>query len=69
MRVDEIPWQASVILGQTTLPMAACLELQEGDVLILDQKIDEPLSVQVGEQTPLHGFGGLVHTRKGIKIA
>ncbi len=68
MRVEDISFEFTAILGRTTLPMAACSELEVGDILILDQKVADPLSLQVGEQTYFRGYPGLYEKHKGIKI-
>lgn len=68
MNLEQFPFEISVLLGKAELPMDAYLELKEGDILLLDQKVGEPFQIQVGSETGYLGTLGLLETRKAVKI-
>lgn len=68
MKIETIPFEVTALLGCTELPMEAYLELQTGDMIVLDQDIPSPISVFIGEKEAFEGSIGLVETHKAIKI-
>jgi flagellar motor switch protein FliM len=68
MKVDEIPFEIRVILGELQIPLESYSELQLGDILILNQKINEPLPIRVNEESLFLGHPGIFEKWKGIKI-
>ncbi len=64
----EIPLELTPLLGKATLDASDYHSLQVGDVIVLDQKADEPLDVKVGEKLEFKATAGLYHNHKAIKI-
>lgn len=65
----RLPFELRVQLGAARLHVAELASLQEGDVLILDQKINEPLHCFVGGQPLLQAWPTVTGTRQSIQIA
>jgi flagellar motor switch protein FliM len=58
----------TAILGSTMLPLKDILNLQPGDVIRLNQKIDNPVVVTVNKNKWFLGEPGLIHNYKAVKI-
>lgn len=67
-RAREIPVQMVVRLGSAELPVADLADLRVGDVILLDQKIDEPLVAAVAGKPLYRGWPGRVGSRQAIQI-
>ncbi|MDZ7271479.1 MAG: flagellar motor switch protein FliM [candidate division KSB1 bacterium] len=57
-----------VFLGGTTVTLKELLDFQVGDVLVLDQKIHEPLPIEVSGARVLTGRPGVVGRKKAVQI-
>ena len=68
MNLDEIQFEMTTLLGRAEIPMRAYLGLQIGDILVLDQTIEEGLAVRVGEEERYRVSAGLLETHKAIRI-
>ncbi len=68
MDIAQLPFEVAALIGRTEIPMRAYLGLQVGDIVLLEQKIEEPLSIQVGGETRYLGRPGLSETRKAVTI-
>jgi flagellar motor switch protein FliM len=66
--MDEIPFQIRAILGQVTLSKEDFTQLQRGDIVLLDQRLEDPLRVEIGENGHLLGYAGVKEGQKAIKI-
>lgn len=66
--VGDMPTRVTVRLGTIELNAAQIRTLQVGDVLVLDQKLDVPLTVTVAEQPTFLGWPGRVGTRQALQI-
>lgn len=58
----------NVILGETKIPLKRLLEVEEGDVIKLDQSIEDPLDVLVNGTKKMVGYPGYMDDNKAIKI-
>ncbi|GBD35374.1 hypothetical protein HRbin36_00486 [bacterium HR36] len=67
--LQEIPLQLVVQLGQTHLPLAQLEQLRGGDVLLLEQRLDEPLVVFLEDQPGYLAWPGRLGTQRAIQIA
>lgn len=65
MNIDHIPIEIRALLGQAKLKLS---EISVGDVIILDQKVDEPLIIQIGKKKTIKAFPCSIKGKKGIKI-
>ncbi|MCR4438145.1 MAG: flagellar motor switch protein FliM [bacterium] len=57
-----------VFLGRTSITLKELLDLQVGDVLVLDQKINEGLLVEVNGAKLLMGRAGVVGRSRAVQI-
>ncbi len=68
MDIEELPFNVTAKIGKAEIPMSAYLGLQVGDILLLDQKVGEPFTIEVGEKACFSAHPGLSETRKAVKI-
>lgn len=66
--VSSIPVEIVVRLGGTTLKVDDLAKMQAGDVLVLDQPINQPLTAQIGDVTRFAAWPGHVGVRQAIVI-
>jgi flagellar motor switch protein FliM len=66
--VEETTLPLVVQLGTSTLTIGEVLELQEGDVLVLDQRHDEALQGKVLDRRKLTGRPGRVGKKLGLLV-
>jgi flagellar motor switch protein FliM len=66
--VCELPVQLTVHLGSTKVSLLHLAALQVGDVLLLDQAIDQPLSAALGKKVKFLVWPGARGSRQAIAI-
>lgn len=66
--VRDLGMRMSLRLGGATIDLAEFLRLQVDDVLVLDQRVGEPLDVMVGEQRRFVGQPGRSRGRVAVRI-
>jgi len=66
--IEELPLPVSAIIGQVRLSIRDLLQLQQGDVLVLDKNKDSDLMVKIGGKTKMAASTGIVGRKKAIKI-
>lgn len=66
--VRELPVEMTVELGAAELPIAQLAALAAGDLLILDQRVGEPLSIRVDHRPKFRGWPGRVGSRQSVQI-
>ncbi len=67
--VKKIPLQVVVKLGRASVHVSDLMNLQEGDVIILDQRVSDPLSAEVAGTTKFRGWPGRVGSRQAYQIS
>lgn len=67
--VEEIPIEVTVQLGETQLGMQELLGLQPGTIIVLDQRIDSPLTAWLDGQPLFHGWPGRVGSKQAFQIS
>ena len=67
--VSFMPIELVTVLGSVEMPMGSVSDLEVGDLMMLDQKIDQPVSVLVDQQTFYEGWPGRVGKRQAVEIA
>lgn len=67
-RIEATQIQIQVVLGTTSITVRELLNLQIGDVVPLDRRIDQNLDVLVGNCLKFHAKPGMVNSRLGIQI-
>lgn len=65
----DVPFQLSVELGVTRLPMRDVLQLSAGSVVQLDQSAEEPVNLYVNGKLVARGEVVVVDERFGVKIS
>ncbi len=58
----------SAILGKTTITLEDLLNLEEGDVIVLDKKIEEPVEVYIEGVPKILGKLGVFKNRMAVQI-
>lgn len=66
--VREIPMEVVVRLGEVDLPLAELAELRVGDVVVLDQRIVDPLTAAIGGCLKFIGWPGRVGSKQAYQI-
>ncbi len=66
--VREIPVEVVVRLGEVDLPLAELAELRVGDVVVLDQRIVDPLTAAIGGCLKFTGWPGRVGSKQAYQI-
>ena len=59
----------NVVLGTVKIKAGELMEMQVGDVIMLDQKIEEPMAANVQGITKFKGYPGSYSNHKAIKIS
>lgn len=67
-KIMKARFPVSVELGSAVLTLGDLLNLQEGDIIELDQKVDSQMKVRVGDHVKFYGNPGLHRGRKALKI-
>lgn len=67
--LQDIPLQLTVQLGQAKLPLAQLERLHSGDVLLLEQGLDEPLLVLLEGEPRYLAWPGRVGRQRAVQIA
>ncbi|MBP9015844.1 MAG: flagellar motor switch protein FliM [Candidatus Atribacteria bacterium] len=67
-RINQVRLPVTVELGKASITLKELLNLEIGDVVVLDKRVGEPLDVLVGEKTKMKGMPGRVNRRLAIKI-
>lgn len=68
MKIDDLSFEISALLGKATLSFKDYSELQVGDVIVLDQQIEEGLRLRIGTVERYLATAGLFKTHKALLI-
>ncbi len=68
MDIAKLPFEVAALIGRAEIPMKAYLGLQVGDIVLIEQKVEEPLTIQVNGEARYRGRPGLSETRKAVTI-
>ena len=66
--VDRLPIEVVAVLGESQVSMRRLTELTEGDIVVLDQKIDRPIRATIDGKTFYECWPGRVGNRQGLEI-
>ena len=66
--VEDIDMQVRAELGRTELNVSQLLDLEAGDVILLNQRRDEPIHVFVGGDTHFKAAAGRSGNKKALRI-
>ncbi len=67
-RLNVMDVDASVILGNTLIQLAEFLELKEGDVIKLDNKVEDPLTLTINDKKKYNVRPGRIKNKISIKV-
>ncbi len=68
MEINSIPIPVTAVLGKKILSKSDYLELQIGDIIVLDQPIQERVEIRFGEQSRFLGTLGLFNSHKAVVL-
>lgn len=68
MEIEDLLFDVAALAGKAEIPLSVYPELQVGDIVLLDQKVEEGFSIRVGDEIRYRGHPGLCETRKAIRI-
>jgi flagellar motor switch protein FliM len=66
--VQELPVEVTVILGAVELPLAYLAQLRAGDVLILNQRVSDPLTASVAGEKRFRVWPGRLGFQQAFQI-
>lgn len=66
--LKDVKVPLKVVLGKADISMKDLIQMKEGDVIQLNQAIDEPLDILVNGTPKLVGYPGNMGGRKAIKV-
>jgi flagellar motor switch protein FliM len=66
--VREVPVDLSARLGETTMHISQLAQLRAGDVVILDQRVSEPVLVCVEDRAKFRAWAGRVGARQALFV-
>jgi flagellar motor switch protein FliM len=55
-------------LGKVKVSMRDILQLKEGDIIPLDVKVDDPVSIKVGSRDKFKGLYGMLEGKKAVRV-
>ncbi len=67
-QVQKTSVEMAVELGQSTINVAELLSLSRGDVIVLDKRVTDDLTIKVGNKTKFKGRPGVKKNKVAIKI-
>jgi flagellar motor switch protein FliM len=68
-RLKDVEVNLNCTLGMTTITGRELLGMQTDDVILLDKRVKEPVSIFVGNNEKLMGYPGSINKKKAIRIA
>jgi flagellar motor switch protein FliM len=66
--VRQLPVEIAVTLGKAELPLLSLARLHAGDLIILNQRVSEPLAASVAGEKKLRVWPGRVGSRQAVQI-
>lgn len=66
--VEELPLDITVVLGTVELTLGELARLMVGDVIILDQRVSDPLPAFLAGENKCRGWPGRVGSRQAFEI-
>ncbi|MEX0769784.1 MAG: FliM/FliN family flagellar motor switch protein [Balneolaceae bacterium] len=66
--IKQVPAELRVQLGESKVPLRELIQLNEGDLIMLNQQIEEPLQIVVNNRDMMNGYPGTLNGKKAVKI-
>lgn len=67
-QIENTPVEVKAVLGETSITIRDLLDLQKGDVIKLDKKVDEDVDVYIGDVKKFCGIVGLKKNYLAIQV-
>ncbi|MFO7294598.1 MAG: flagellar motor switch protein FliM [Clostridia bacterium] len=67
-QIEATPVEVRAVLGQASITIRELIELQKGDVIKLDKKVDEDIAIYVGDVKKFCGIVGLKKHNLAVQI-
>lgn len=67
--LNKIPIEVDVLLGKATVAISNLMNLSEGDVIVLDQKVSEPIDALIEDKVFFHGFPAKTLNRYALAVS
>lgn len=69
LSTSSIPLSLRLLLGEQRLSAEELQNLEEGDLLYLKERFDQPLTLKIGKETIAKGWPGCTNSHKGVLLA
>lgn len=66
MKTDDLVFELQAVVGKVSLPSIS--QLKVGDILVLAQKISQPVNLEINGKRFFVALPGLNETNKAVKI-
>ena len=66
--MEKVELEAKVILGQSNITVNELLQLSTEDIISLNQKIQDPLTLEVNGEPKMHVQVGTVHKKVAVQV-
>lgn len=66
--MKQVDVTAKAQLGETNISLETLMQLEEGDLIKLDQRIEDPLEIHINNKLKMFGYPGIKSNNKAIKI-
>src|SRR5699024_7279440 len=66
--IRKVNVDAKALLGKSTITVHELLQLKQNDIISLDQKIDEPLTVAINDEPKMKAQVGMVNKRVAVQV-
>ena len=66
--VRNVPLDVVIRLGKAEVDVSDLMNLRKGDILMLDQRVTEPLMAQIAGTDKFHGWLGTIGNRRGFEV-
>lgn len=67
-RIERALINVSAVLGKATITVKELLDIQPGDVIMLDSKVKEPIEIMVGSKKKFLGRPGIQGSKSAVQI-
>lgn len=67
-RVEQSKVTVAAIMGSTTITVKEFLDLQIGDVIMLDNLVNQEIEISVGQQSKYYGIPGTSKNKLAVKV-
>ncbi len=68
-RLEKVPVSLSALLGTAQLAVRDLVDLNTGDVIVLDSEVQDEVALAVEDSLKFRGWPGVVRNRRAVKIA